>query len=202
MGLVNVARAGLPEVGVTPLQRERKWWARCCEVRHISPAPRVTAVNPVKGGRKLTQVCAHYGVELGEDAHTSDADTLATLRLAYKLAARYPRQVGLVSLDDLHAIQIRWALAWCTRMRDYLLGQAVKLEQAWAASRAGNARSAAYLREQFERLEIKDEPSDDSVAVAVEQTRARALDFGSSGQWPMRPRPATMPHPASVGQTP
>ncbi|PBC80161.1 DNA polymerase-3 subunit epsilon [Streptomyces sp. TLI_235] len=59
-----------------------------------------------KGKRTLKDLCAHYGVVL-KDAHTSAADALATARLAYKLAVRYP-QIDL-GLEELHAQQTRWA---------------------------------------------------------------------------------------------
>ena len=41
-----------------------------------------------KGSRKLGDVCAHYGITLG-NAHEAAADALAAARLAYKLLRRY-----------------------------------------------------------------------------------------------------------------
>ena len=60
-----------------------------------------------KGKRTLTAACEHYGVPLGADAHSSDADALATARLMYKLGARYP-QLTQMDADALHAVQVEW----------------------------------------------------------------------------------------------
>ena len=137
-----------------------------------------------KGGRKLTQVCGHYGVPLGEDAHDAVADTLATMRLAYKLAATYPGAVGYASLADLHQRQVRWHHAWCENMGGWMDGEAMKMQRAWSS---GNI---AFVRSKFERLEIKQEPTDELVAATCEQTRERSRDLTASAtQWPMRPRP-------------
>lgn len=149
-----------------------------------------------KGGRKLTQVCQHYGVPLGEDAHDAVADTLATMRLAYKLAATYPGSVGYVDLAELHQRQIRWHRTWCENMGGWLEGEATKMERAWSS---GNA---AFVRTKLTKLEIKQEPTDELIAATCEQTRERARDLmASAAQWPMRPRPA-VEHSASGPTTP
>ena len=61
------------------------------------------AVEPYRRGkRNLTTPCQVYGITLSEaDAHTSDADALASARLAWKIAKRYPEQVGNLALDEL-----------------------------------------------------------------------------------------------------
>ena len=51
---VALAKAVRPEVALTQLQRERKWFYRMCEQRHIVPAPVVTAAEHTDDGRKLT----------------------------------------------------------------------------------------------------------------------------------------------------
>lgn len=59
-----------------------------------------------KGKRTLTALCEHYEVVL-EDAHTAEADALATVRLAYKLAVRQPKL--RVPVERLHHWQESWA---------------------------------------------------------------------------------------------
>ena len=56
--------------------------------------------------RTLTSLCAHYGIVLGS-AHDAASDTLAALRLAWKLGTLSP-EFGRVSLIALHHKQIQW----------------------------------------------------------------------------------------------
>lgn len=56
-----------------------------------------------RGKRRLTDLCAHYGVEL-EDAHTATADAVATARLTRVLITRYP-QLQRMSLPSLAKYQ-------------------------------------------------------------------------------------------------
>lgn len=60
-----------------------------------------------KGGRKLINTCARYGITLTEEeAHTSEGDTLAAVRLAWKMAAS--GQVAPHSLARLGELQREW----------------------------------------------------------------------------------------------
>lgn len=61
-----LVKATRPEVALTQLQRERKWFYRMCEQRHIVPAPIVTAAEHTDDGRKLT-------LRLHADGMTVDA---------------------------------------------------------------------------------------------------------------------------------
>jgi DNA polymerase-3 subunit epsilon len=72
-----------------------------------------------KGRRTLSAVCQHHGVRL-EDAHTSDADALATARLAWRLAKSYPGEVGTIPLSALHEQQIGWHRTQTLSFADYL----------------------------------------------------------------------------------
>ncbi len=83
-----------------------------------------------KGSRTLSSTAEHYGVEMGE-AHTSDADSLATARIAYVIGQRsqmtfeqltrlyadrrFPDRIardwqafGRLTLDEVHAGQVGW----------------------------------------------------------------------------------------------
>jgi len=168
--------------------------------RHLGPDAGITVdgrylVDPLvidrandkwrKGGRKLTQVCAHYGVQLGDAAHECVADTLATMRLAYRLAATYPGSVGYIGLAELHARQIAWHRTWCERMGTWMAGQAAQMERAWSG---GNL---AFVRQKFAKLEIMEEPTADLVEATCAETRRRAADLmASATMWPMRARVA------------
>lgn len=139
-----------------------------------------------KGGRKLAAVCQCYGVPLGTEAHRADADTLAAMRLAWKLAARYPVQVGNVALPTLHARQQGWHQRWGARMASWLEGQATELTGLWLDGRLPEVRA------RLAKLEITEDPSADLIAQTCKETRARAAEFAAAGaQWPMHPHPST-----------
>lgn len=139
-----------------------------------------------KGGHKLATVCGRYGVEL-TNAHNSDADTLATLRLAYRMAVAHPGAIGTVPLRDLAGLQKEWHAAWCIRTSAFLGGEADKLERNWAAQMPGGLR---FVRDKFAYLEIAEAPSDEVVARVVAETRETAKSIaGSVSDWPMRARP-------------
>lgn len=70
-----------------------------------------------KGRRTLGALCLEYGVSLN-DAHTSAADALATIRLAHALALRFPELQG--NAHWLHEAQIGWAAAQAADFQGYL----------------------------------------------------------------------------------
>lgn len=74
-----------------------------------------------KGGRKLTQAAEHYNVPL-DDAHNSSADSLASARIAHKIASRYPEQVQ-IPLAELHENQKRWYAEQQADFQKYLRGK-------------------------------------------------------------------------------
>jgi DNA polymerase-3 subunit epsilon len=71
-----------------------------------------------RGKRRLTDLCAHYAVPIGE-AHTSDADAIAACRVAWRIGTRYP-QVAAYSLSELHAVQAGWAAEQAASLQDHL----------------------------------------------------------------------------------
>lgn len=136
-----------------------------------------------KGGRKLSTVCQHYGVALGNDAHHADADTLAAMRVAYKIAARYPGRVGNVVLPELHANQQRWHRQWGAGMARWLEDQASLLSTMWLN------RKLETVRQCLAKMDITEAPSDEVVASACKRTREQAEEFRATGsQWPIHPR--------------
>jgi DNA polymerase-3 subunit epsilon len=73
-----------------------------------------------KGSRKLLDVAKHYGIELTEeDAHGSQADSLAAARVAYVLATRYPH-IGRMDPDELHDLQREWKVDQAVGLQKYL----------------------------------------------------------------------------------
>jgi DNA polymerase-3 subunit epsilon len=111
-----------------------------------------------RGSRKLADVCAHYGVELGDGAHEAGADALAAARLAYVLAkranfeARHPEVIAgraewkriRGDLDALHAAQIRMAADQARGLRDYF-------------ERQGKAEEAASVSEDWPLIPVREE---------------------------------------------
>lgn len=59
-----------------------------------------------KGGRKLVDLCAHYGVRL-DQAHESAADALGALRVAW-VVTRRQWSISRLTLAELHHAQIAW----------------------------------------------------------------------------------------------
>ncbi|MCD0481533.1 3'-5' exonuclease [Streptacidiphilus sp. ASG 303] len=72
-----------------------------------------------RGSRSLQSVCGVYGVELA-DAHEAGSDALAAVRVAVRLAERYPRQVGEPHPSDLHTQQVGWYAAWAEDFQAWL----------------------------------------------------------------------------------
>lgn len=113
---------------ISLLDREmRRHWQRGWDM----PRP-VNVVDPLvldkaldryrKGSRKLTAMCAHYGVPLDEkDAHGSTADALAAARVAWKIAHRYPDLCG--DLVTLQTRQRAWKQEQAASFAEYLRRQ-------------------------------------------------------------------------------
>lgn len=70
-----------------------------------------------RGSRTLVALCQEYGIKL-DDAHTSAADALATLRLADAMAAKYSALRG--DAAALHSAQIDWAREQAADFQAYL----------------------------------------------------------------------------------
>jgi DNA polymerase-3 subunit epsilon len=75
-----------------------------------------------KGSRKLDNskgpgVAAYYGVPL-DDAHTADADAVASVRVAVVIAEKYP-EIGRMSLVDLHRAQKGWRAEQMASLQHY-----------------------------------------------------------------------------------
>ncbi|MCI2424041.1 DNA polymerase III subunit epsilon [Saccharopolyspora sp. K220] len=80
-----------------------------------------------KGKRTLGDLCTHYRVRLDE-AHDSAGDALACARLAWRLAKKYPTQIGTRPLGDLHRDQIGWYRAQQHDFAGFLERQAHRVD--------------------------------------------------------------------------
>lgn len=72
-----------------------------------------------KGSRRLDATCEHHRVAL-DGAHDAAQDALAAARVLYRLALRYPKEIGDVSPSVLHDRQIAWRRQQAASLRDYL----------------------------------------------------------------------------------
>ncbi|MFF1828672.1 3'-5' exonuclease [Paenarthrobacter sp. NPDC058040] len=70
-----------------------------------------------KGKRTLTALCEEYGVDL-ENAHTSAADALATLRVLDAMAGKFPKLH--MPASKLHHLQVDWAASQAADFQQYL----------------------------------------------------------------------------------
>ncbi|MET8568266.1 3'-5' exonuclease [Streptomyces sp. NPDC004783] len=60
-----------------------------------------------KGRRTLTDLCAHYGVEL-EGAHDAAADALAAMGVVRAVGRRFQARLERLSAAELHTLQAVW----------------------------------------------------------------------------------------------
>ena len=71
-----------------------------------------------KGGRKLEQLCATYGVR-HTGAHDAAADALATCRLWPRIMAKHARKLSAPTIGALHQAQIGWRKEQMDSLRAY-----------------------------------------------------------------------------------
>lgn len=74
-----------------------------------------------KGGRKLSDLCRHYGVTLGH-AHSAAADAEASLVLFERLKERYPA-CGAMALERITPTLRSWYQEWLSSFSLYLEGR-------------------------------------------------------------------------------
>jgi DNA polymerase-3 subunit epsilon len=88
---------------------ERGWCGPVLDVgvidRHFDPDR--------KGRRTLTDLCGHYGVEIG-NAHDASTDATASIEVLFALAVRHDA-LWQCDLTRLHRDQIHWHREWSER---------------------------------------------------------------------------------------
>jgi DNA polymerase III subunit epsilon len=96
---------------------ERGWCGPVLDVgvidRHVDPER--------QGRRTLTDLCGHYGVELGHP-HDAASDTIASIEVLFALALRH-RTLWEGDLAQLHADQIVWHREWTESYDGWRVGQ-------------------------------------------------------------------------------
>ncbi|MEV7781707.1 3'-5' exonuclease [Kitasatospora sp. NPDC088351] len=85
-----------------------------------------------KGRRTLTDLCAHYGVEL-TGAHDAAADATAALKLVRTIGARYPVGLGGLSPAELHLRQAVWHAAQARGLQSWFdrSGTPERVDPSW-----------------------------------------------------------------------
>jgi DNA polymerase-3 subunit epsilon len=71
-----------------------------------------------KGSRKLTDLCLHYGVTLG-NAHSASADAEASLEVFEALVRKYP-QIPRIPYRKINTTLRTWYQEWLTSFSTYL----------------------------------------------------------------------------------
>lgn len=141
------------------------------------------------GSRQLKDQCAHYGLELGDDAHDATADALAAGQLAWKIAVRcikrrWPRVRYGPHYTERHAREL------------VASGNALALHEAQRGwHEEGQRGLAEYWRspkaidktwEKVERGELTHE--DAELLIAELPSMADRVDSQAVGCWPLIPR--------------
>ncbi|WP_035843153.1 3'-5' exonuclease [Kitasatospora azatica] len=85
-----------------------------------------------KGRRTLTDLCAHYGVELA-GAHDAGADAWAALQLVRVLGERHHKALGTFSPAELHLRQRTWHAAQARGLQDWFdrSGATERVDRSW-----------------------------------------------------------------------
>ncbi|WP_406338224.1 3'-5' exonuclease [Streptomyces sp. NBC_01620] len=139
-GLAQVILAGVPVVAMnarydlTLLDRE-------AERLDLDPLPAGPVIDPFvidkhvdkyrKGSRKLTALCEHYAVPIG-DAHSADADAIAACRVAWRQGTMHA-PLAAMDLEQLHRAQVEWAAEQAASLQEHFRKKdpAAVVEGAW-----------------------------------------------------------------------
>lgn len=177
--LAGALAAGLPVVGMnidydfTLLDRElRRHGLRTLEVRLGGPIAPVVDVRVLdklchpyrKGGRKLTELCVHYGVRLSDDdAHDAGADALAACRVAWSI------------------------VNWGSKPDEFFAAPERGIASKDARSVPANYRRLAGLPlPELHQVQVKAKAQQDADFAAYRRRQNKPVD-GLDGHWPMVP---------------
>lgn len=72
-----------------------------------------------KGSRRLSALCKHYEIEIGE-AHDAAADARACLRVLFKMTEKF-QWLGVKPATELHRLQTKWYDAQIKSLSEYLV---------------------------------------------------------------------------------
>lgn len=141
-----------------------------------------------KGGRKLTDMCATYGVRL-DGAHDATADALGAARVAYRMMQR--AGLDMNSLRDLYGDRPRQAphiAAAFNQLGRMSLAELHEAQKGWYAEQATSL--AAYFRQKANEEQYRASQATDSAERELAQKDAELLRQsadGVSADWPMKP---------------
>jgi DNA polymerase-3 subunit epsilon len=97
---------------------ERGWYGPVLDAgvidRHFDPER--------KGRRTLTDLCAHYGIEIAH-AHEAASDAVASIEVLFALAVRYEEELWRCDLAQLHRDQIEWHREWAESYDSWRLAE-------------------------------------------------------------------------------
>ncbi len=103
----------------------------------IDPRVLDKQVSRRRGKRTLSACCEHYQVPIG-GAHNAGHDALATARVAWRIAQRYPA-IAVRPLPELHEAQVGWAREQADSLRAYFDGKGIEhdgCDSAWPVRQA------------------------------------------------------------------
>jgi DNA polymerase III subunit epsilon len=105
--------------------------------RHLDPER--------EGRRTLSDLCAHYGIELASP-HDATADTVAAIEVLFAMALRH-EELWVGDLGRLHAAQMSWHRAWTERHEAWRVSQGMAAldprDHVWPVAPASVPSSAA-----------------------------------------------------------
>ena len=99
-----------------------------------------------KGGRKLVDLCAHYGVDVDNDLHDARADVEATLAVFMQQVLRY-KELDNLDLDTLYKAQAQWHREWAEGFSSYLVSKGkdplTPAQMDWPLTRSNGSGTSA-----------------------------------------------------------
>lgn len=75
-----------------------------------------------KGGRKLIDLCNHYGVDEAEMLHNAQNDVEACVAVLLKQCSKYPELLSM-GLDALYLSEQAWHRDWAENFSEYLISK-------------------------------------------------------------------------------
>lgn len=113
---------------LTMLEAENRRHSCPTLAERLSPKPIGPVIDPFvmdkkvdryrKGGRKLVDLCTHYGVPLVA-AHTAESDAASAVRLARAIIAAHPDAFRGMTVGGLHVAQQQWRREQMLGLRAY-----------------------------------------------------------------------------------
>lgn len=105
--------------GVVPLSERIDIWP-CVDTFVLDK--KVDPFRKGTGMRKLENILPLYNIPQDGTAHTSSADALAALRVAWRMSRMYPA-LGALSCEEVHQLQVRLKVDQDKNMATWLKGQ-------------------------------------------------------------------------------